>query len=267
MNIGIIDFLITAVIALVTWCVAAEGAIGAGTTFIAVIFSGLLAMNFFEPLADLLDNIALIGDRADMIALLGLFAIFVTLARLGAERINPTFISLQGLAYDLGRWGFGFLTAYATAAIALTALHTAPLPRDFLGFRPERTHHLFDAFAPDREWLGFTQYVTEKPFSKSQVINDPRFGEFRLPRVFDGRTAYHWGLDGLKSTRVIEEARRTSLTGAAPSDRELAEAASKIIVPSFVLRYAARRSGIGGSTSDVPSGPPPTAAPTGGPAF
>lgn len=267
MNIGIIDFLIVAVIALVTWCVSAEGAVGAGTTFIAVILSGLLAMNFFEPLADMLDNVAFIGDRADMLALLGLFAVFITLARLAAEQINPTFISLQGLAYDLGRWGFGFLTAYTTAAILLTALHTAPLPREFLGFRPERTHHLFDAFAPDREWLGFTQYVTEKPFAKSQIISDDRFEEFRVPRIFDGRTAYHWKLHDLKSVLVEEEARRSSMTGAAPTEREMAEAAAKIVIPSFVIRYADRRDRFGSPPAETVEGPPPTAAPTGGPSF
>ncbi len=51
-------------------------------------------------------------------------------------------------------------TGYVVAAIILTSLHTAPLSREFMGFKPERSN-LFDALAPDRQWLGFTQYVSE----------------------------------------------------------------------------------------------------------
>jgi hypothetical protein len=263
---GIIDLLIVAVIALVTWCVAAEGAVGAGTTFLGVVLSGLVAMNFFEPLADLLDDVGFIGDRADMIALLGLFAVSITLVRLGAERIQPTFVSLQGLLYDVGRWGFAFLTAYVTAGILLTALHTAPLPRDFLGFRPERTHLLFDAFAPDREWMGFAQYVTERPFARHQKVQDPTVGDIIVPRIFDGRTAYHWGLHALGSTRVEEEARKSN-AGGALTDKDLAEAATRIVIPSFVLRYAKRRrETVGGAPAEFVPAPAP-AGPTGGPAF
>ena len=265
MEIGIIDFLIVAVVALVTWCVAAEGAVGAGTTFFAVVLSGLLAMNFFEPLADQLDGISFIGDRADMLALLGLFGVLLTLARLAAERISPTFISMHGLAYDLGRWAFGFFTAYTTAAILLTALHTAPLPREFWGFRPER-NNLFDAAAPDRQWLGFVQYVTERPFARTQAVADPRFGQLAVPRIFDGRTAYHWGLDSLGSTVVIEEARQGNPSGGTPNERELAEAATRIVIPSFLSRYADRRSRVG-SPVDIAPAPAPTAAPGGGPSF
>lgn len=263
MEIGIIDFLILAVIGLVTWCVAAEGALGAGTMFFTVVLSGLLAMNFFEPLADLLDNIGFIGMRADMIALLGLFGVLVTLARIAAEQISPTFISMQGLVYDIGRWGFGFLTGYATAAILLTALHTAPLPREFAGFRPER-NNLFDAVAPDRQWLGFTQYVTEKPFSRNQGVPHPITGEIHvMPRIFDGRTAYHWA--EFNSARVLEESQ--NMASSSSGDAALAEAASRIVIPSFLARYADRREMMGGASEAGAPAPAPVAAPRGGPAF
>lgn len=271
MDIGIIDFLIAAAIGLVTWCVASEGATEAGTTFFSAVLSGLLAMNFFEPLADMLDDITFIGDRADMIALLGLFGVFLTLMRFGAEYIAPTFIPLQGVAYDISRWGFGFLTGYTTAAILLTALHTAPLPREFWGFRPER-NNLFDVVAPDRQWLGFTQYVTEKPFARNQRINDPRFGLLEVPRIFDGRTAYHWGLDSLGSAKVDAEARRASTSGAAPNAREMAEAATRIVIPSFLARYADRREQFGGGGAEqvipaTPTGGSGGGAGGGGPQF
>jgi len=77
MNFGV-DILLAAVLGIVTWCVAAEGAWGAAAIFLAVLFSGLLAMNFFEPLADFLQaNMASSWhQRWDVISLVGLFAMF-----------------------------------------------------------------------------------------------------------------------------------------------------------------------------------------------
>jgi hypothetical protein len=59
-------------------------------------------------------------------------------------------------------------------AILLTALHTAPLPRSFVGFSPERSN-FFDSLAPDRQWLGFTQHVSEKVLNTGRVFDGPKF--------------------------------------------------------------------------------------------
>ena len=97
-------------------------------------------MNFFEPLAGALDGISQFANRSDYLALLGIFAVMVTLMRLGVERLQPTFIPLNGILYDIIRWGFGVFTGYVTAGILLTALHTAPLPARVHGL-PSRTEH------------------------------------------------------------------------------------------------------------------------------
>jgi hypothetical protein len=91
----------------------------------------------------------------------------------------PSYIAVHSRLYDAARWIFGFLTGYVTMAILLTALHTAPLPREFLGFTPERKN-LFGLAAPDREWLGFVQYVSEKSLrSSADTVFDGT--HFRLP--------------------------------------------------------------------------------------
>ncbi len=208
----IIDILLVAIFALVTWSVASEGAWGAGLISIATILSGLLAMNFFEPLARWLEmNISASpawGVRWDVIALVGLFALFVLLFRTGSDYLLPSYMNVHSLVHDAGRWSCAALTGYVTIAFLLTALHTAPLPRNFIGFRAERKN-LFGAVAPDRQWLGFTQYVTEKAFLKGN-------GE----RIFDGHVE--------------------SITGQ-----------TNTTWPSFPIRYAARRDLIaaGGATA------------------
>src|SRR5579863_3812122 len=157
---AMIDVALLFVWALVTWNVAAEGAWGAAAVFLSVLFSGLVAMDYFEPLAELLQSLLPGGweSRVDFIALVGLFAIGVFALRYLSEYLVPNFIAVNSRVYDVCRWGFGLAAGYITMAFLLTAMHTAPLPREFLGFTPERDN-FFRTLAPDRDWLGFVQYV------------------------------------------------------------------------------------------------------------
>lgn len=173
-----IDLLLLAVIAAVTWCVASEGAWGSALTFLSVLIAGLLAMNWFESFAEFLQST--VGSsqewstRWDVIALLGLFALFTFGLRTLTDQIMPTFVQVHPIAFNVARWAFGVMTGYLTAAILLTALHVSPLPRNFWGFVPER-NNLLDASAPDRQWLAYTQYVSEK------ILRSGQFGP-----IFDG---------------------------------------------------------------------------------
>lgn len=176
----IADLILLAVFGVITWTVAGEGAWGAAQICLCVVFAGLVAMNFFEPLAASLGGI--VGQyRADVVALVGLFAGLVFLARAAVEHLCPADIPVHPLLYEIGRWGAGALTGYLAVGILLTGLHTAPIPRTMqngtpqgiLGFTPERNN--FFGFAPDRQWLAFTQFVTEHAFYSGRVFDGPRF--------------------------------------------------------------------------------------------
>ena len=180
-----IDILLLAILGIVTWCVASEGAWGAGFIFVSVLLAGLLAMNYFEPLATFLtNNISNSGAwsrRWDSIALIGLFVGFIFLFREITVRIAPTYMQVHPLAHEIARWGFAAMTGYIAMAFLLTALHTAPLPREFAGFTPER-NNLFSAVAPDRQWLGFTQYVSEKSMRNGTVGHFFDGPEYPIPQ-------------------------------------------------------------------------------------
>lgn len=171
-----IDIVLLAILAGVAWCVASEGFAGALQTAIICIISGLLAMNFFEPAAGSLSGMlpANYSSWADTVALIGIYAILVTLMRLAVERVAPGFPDAKKPLYEAGRWGGALISGYVTMAFLLTALHTAPVPRNYLGFTPER-NNLLEIAAPDRQWLGFTQYVSEKSLKK-----------WGNPNIFDG---------------------------------------------------------------------------------
>lgn len=224
----VIDVVLLGVVGGLTFMIAQDGPWNAILTFFAVVFGGLLAMNFYEPLAVLLGKQSFwLDTRADIISLLGLFSLFVFLIRLGLDNVAPTNLELPDLAYKIGQWAFGFATAYVTMAILLTSLHTAPLPRKFLGFAPERKNFLGVA-SPDVQWLGFTQYVTEHVFARRVKSAD---GMARY-RSFDGKTEQF------------------------PGEQKLD------VLPTFIIRHATRRERISGI---VPvAAPAPVVAPSSG---
>ena len=225
---AIIDFLLLLVLGVVTWCVASEGMWGAAITFVAILISGLVAMNLFEPVARFISTNILTGYywdmRLDIIALLGLFGGGIMLLRALSERLLPTYAEVNPLLHDIGRWVLGVASGYVVMAVLLTSLHTAPMPREFLGFRPERAN-LFEAVAPDRQWLGFVQYVSEHGMRRMENGRPVGFDTVEFPsNPDDPNTMLKWS--------------------------------------SFPIRYAARREifGSGGqksAASAAPETPPP----------
>ena len=160
-----IDIVLIAILAGVTYFVAQEGPWGAAFALFSVIIAGLVSMNFYEPLANALEGVLGFAwrEKVDIIALLGIFSLLVFLLRMATDYLMPTYVEVHGLLWDIGRWALGAATGYAMVAIILTSLHTAPLPREFAGFTPERANFL--NMAPDRQWLAFVQYLSQKSFA------------------------------------------------------------------------------------------------------
>lgn len=230
-----------AVVGVVTWLVASEGIWGAVQTFLCTLLSGLLAMNYFEPLSVVLSGFLPMA-YCDIVALLGLFAGFVFALRLGTEQLAPSYIQVFPMLDTAGRWVVGAATGYLTMAILLTALHTAPLPREFLGFVPEG-NNFFNVAAPDRQWLGFTQYVSEKPLA---ILMQDRIGDkpIIIARGFDS-----------KYEKVGDPAKPYSIKNSSGQD------VPQVIWPSFPIRYAMRRAQMSSGQAIAANAPPVQAVP------
>jgi len=170
---ALFGFLLLAVLGIVAWCVASEGALGAALQFFCVLFAALLAMNLFEVVAPVCEGLGRkLAPFADFVALIGVFCVALLLLRLVTEHLAPTQIEFDPRLHEVVRWPWALATGYLTMAFLLTALHTAPLPREFLGFKPE-ARNFFDISAPDRQWLGFTQWVSEHVLYSGRVFDGP----------------------------------------------------------------------------------------------
>jgi hypothetical protein len=184
------------ILGVVTWLVATEGVWGAASTLVCVVISGLIAMNFFEPLALYLNYfVPALSEYVDFISLVGLFAVSTIVLRESTAYLSPVDIRMPDLLDLVGKWVVAAVVGYVTMAILLTALHTAPLPREFFDFRPESP--TFFGIAPDRQWLGFVQYVSEHSLKRTVTVIDPVTKQplldpltrqpLTMPNIFDGQ--------------------------------------------------------------------------------
>ncbi len=161
-----------------------------------VITAGLVATNFFEPVAALLTKQLPKGTLFwDMIALWGLFAATLGVLRAITDRVSRIRVRFKPPIEMAGGYVLALAVAYVGMAFAATTFHTAPLSRNFLwrGFRPEDP--LLFGLKPDRQWLAFVQMVSQGSLARlmdegneEKYVFDPK-AEF-MPKYASRRSKY-----------------------------------------------------------------------------
>lgn len=177
MQLWIIDLVIAILILGVTYALSSEGAWGAALMFFNVLFSGLIAFNFYETLARILvDSAPAMAGWADLICLMGLFLISLIIFRITTDSLAPGMVRFPKPLYHLGRLGFGFATATMLLGILLCAFATAPIHRRMFGSVRYNSKPPYGQ-GVDRMWLAFVQYSTENSFA--------RYNRENVPQMFD----------------------------------------------------------------------------------
>jgi uncharacterized membrane protein required for colicin V production len=190
--------LIMAVVVYVYW---REGLLTAVTMFVNVLLAGLVAFNFYEPLADLLDPLfagSILAGYEDGICLVGLFALAFGLLRLLTNSMASTELEYPGWLLRGGGVLFGLLTGYLASGFLVCVLQTLPWQENFLGFNPKYDPDQPLAGArqvlpPDRVWLALMRVGGAYGFSNTEDEHAPddapaverfktfdRFGSFEL---------------------------------------------------------------------------------------
>ncbi len=167
------------------FCIAftlSEGMWSNALRLINMVTAGLIAMNFFEPLAGFLeDNISSsMSYFLDFVSLWLLFCVSLLVLRILTDytvsRVKVRF------PQAIDHWGgiaFGVLGGWFMVCFVTASLHTAPLARNFLfdGFKVPPEKNLFGV-APDWQWLGFVRYVSEGVYSRSLSDEEIRGGKY-----------------------------------------------------------------------------------------
>jgi hypothetical protein len=193
----VIDLVLSFLILLMTYALSSEGLWGTALMFFNVIFGGLIAFNFYEPLARLIDSTGIGWGFSDTLAMMSIFCVSVLLLRLTTETLAPAMVRFPMPIYHAGRLFFALATSLVTVAIIILSFHTAPVHKKIFGAIDYKYSPPF-GLGLDHRWLGFFQYTTGEVFVRygQGGKRDPygtfgRSGNERLPvHVFDPRAEW-----------------------------------------------------------------------------
>lgn len=175
-------FLTLAVMGAVAYASLREGLLTAITTLINVVLAGLIAFNFFEPLADQLEDVlrgSFLAGYEDALALTLLFAGPLALLRLLTNNLANSDQDLPALLQQVSAAAVALITGYLVAGLLLCIVQTLPLNEKFLGFEyqmePSVPNKLRSLLPPDRVWLAMMQHGGKVALSQEDgAIFDPQ---------------------------------------------------------------------------------------------
>jgi len=151
-----------------------QGLATAFMMFCNMMLAGLIAFNFWEPLADLLDPLlshSFFVGYEDAVCLTGLFAIAFALLRLTTNTLSGAVIEFHPLAQRIGGAFFGLATGYLLSGFLVSVLQTLPWHESFWGYEADWQSHesgLDNVLPPDRIWLSMMHRAGEAGFARGR---------------------------------------------------------------------------------------------------
>lgn len=166
-------------------------------TLINMFLAVMLAFNYYEPLAALIEkNEASYTYLYDFLLLWGLFALSFGALRLCTDLLSRRRVVFNYWVEMIGRTVLALWIAWLFVGFTCATLHTAPLGRHPMGFQKTPTAGNFLGTAPGRQWLAFMRSRSRGAFRRSE--SDP---QKRSPlerdknldaRVFDPEGKFIW---------------------------------------------------------------------------
>ena len=149
-----------------------EGIFTAFTMLVNVILAGLIAFNFWEPLAELLDSSlrdSFLDGYQDLFLLITLFCVSPGLLRAATNNLANKQIAFPAVLQQFGAAGIGLLIGYLVTGFLLCALQTLPWHRNFMDFEPRSRNEgdMRRLLPPDRVWLALMHYAGANGFARS----------------------------------------------------------------------------------------------------
>jgi hypothetical protein len=147
-----------------------------------VFIAGLVAFNFWEPLASQLPVQDTFADGyQDFICMIALFVITLVALRVVTNAIAVNEPEVLPIASQIGSVVFGLVTGYLVSGFIICAVQTLPVQEDFLGFssKVEYGGGMRRFLPSDRVWLAMMQRASQGPLATDGEGFDPR-GYFEL---------------------------------------------------------------------------------------
>jgi hypothetical protein len=179
---------------------------------IQVVLAGLVAFNFWEPLASALEPLFqgnFLAGTEDLLALTGLFCLVLGPLRWATNYVAPQMIDYHGSVQLIGAGIVGMVTGYLVSGFLLCAVETLPLDEHFLGFEPRAKDEsgLRSLFPADRVWLALMRHAGAYPLHYTEDNSELDYPYDRY-RTFDR--------EGSFELRYLRYRRHTELRGPLP---------------------------------------------------
>ncbi len=184
-----LEFMTLAIMAAVAYASVREGVLTAITTLVNVVLSGLVAFNFYEPLAGELEKMfkgTFLAGFEDAIVLFVLFAGTLGLLRVVTNNLAISEVELPALVQQVGAGGIALVTGYLLAGFLTCMYQTLPWDERFLGFdytADANAPALRKVLPPDRFWLGLMQHASMKPLAQESTFDPDASFELRYARL------------------------------------------------------------------------------------
>ncbi len=158
-----------------------QGVLAAIAMTVNVLLAGLIAFNFFEPMAAELDPMfagSILHGYEDSICLVVPFVLSLLILRWASNALIHTVIEYHPALQQAGAAVFGSMAGYLTVGFLLTVAQTLPLDEHFLHFEPRidpstpgaKIRHILP---PDRVWLALMARASVDTFSWEGNAFDP----------------------------------------------------------------------------------------------
>ncbi len=203
MLLGFFSILIMAAVTYAYW---REGLLTAATMCVNVFLAGLVAFNFFEPIADQLDQFlagTFFHGYEDSFCLVVLFCLTLGLLRLATNNLASKEVDYPPALLRGGGVVFGLVTGYLVSGFLVCVLQTLPWDVDFLLFDyrhdPNEPGAAVRRVLPaDRVWLGLMHRAgayalanNEDPAARNPDTPYDRYVTFDKYATFEVRYARH----------------------------------------------------------------------------
>jgi Colicin V production protein len=174
----LLGFVTVVIMLSVAYAYLREGLFTACTMAINVFLAGLVAFNFWEPLASILDPMlagTFLHGYEDAFCLVPLFSLTLGFLRALTNNLAGSRVEFQGWLQSGGGILFGLITGYLVSGFLVCVLQTLPWHENFMFFEPKyetgREHLFRHVLPPDRVWLGLMHRAGAYAFSNHE---DPK---------------------------------------------------------------------------------------------
>ena len=142
-------------------------------TLVNVLTAGLLAFNYFEPLAEWFERQQpSLNYIWDFVSVWLIFIAAMVVLRSATDYVSNVKVRFIMPLDRAGGYILALWVSWVAVSFTAATLHTAPLARNFLGFQNAPDDRMLWGFSPDRRWLAWVRRESMGSLSRLAGVSE-----------------------------------------------------------------------------------------------